>query len=713
MYPKRFHLGGALSLLILAMLILSISISGFTVRAISGNIDQQCSTVGGGYLNGIGAYEPTGQTFAPSQTSIVGFAIYIRSLNGAPTPMTARILSGGKGGTPIGSVNFDVPAGFNGGNYDWLAVQFTGGIQVTPGATYALDLTDNLASSGILWNTCADNYPGGTGYSSGSYGVSDYMFQEYSGDFAIGLAVTTFSTPQGTPASTTDSVTVTSVSGFNSPVSLSVSGAPAGVSTSFSTNPVTPPSGSSVSSVLTISVSGSVLAGSYAITIAGSSGPTSHSTAFALTVTPVATPDFSLSSTPGTLGISQGGGGSSTITVTSLNGFNSAVDLGASWVGSAPSNVVFSLPTPVTPPSGSTATSSLTVAASLTASTGTFTLRVTGSSGSLSHYVDVPVQVSPAATSTTVATTSTTVSTTVVPPPDFSINSSPASLSVASGATGTFTIIVGSLYGFSSPVSLSYSWVGTAPSGVSITLPGPITPPSGSTATSTLTVSTSTGASTGSFTLAVTGSSGSLTHAVNVGVAIGAKCLIATATYGSEVAPEVQLLRNFRDNSLMRTQAGSSFMIAFNTWYYSFSPSVATYVSGHSAERTVMKGVLYPLIGIMYVTSGIFSSTSSMPELATLLSGLFASCLIGAVYLGLPLTLIRIKIRRLRGVRSQQSFVRVLGVTLLVALGILVVGEFFASSLLLVVATSSIALSVLFLSAAITSSIISKRLNRI
>jgi hypothetical protein len=163
----------------------------------------------------------------------------------------------------------------------------------------------------------------------------------------------------------------------------------------------------------------------------------------------------------------------------------------------------------------------------------------------------------------------------------------------------------------------------------------------------------------------------------------------------------------------MRTEAGSNFMIAFNTWYYSFSPSVATYVSSHFAVRTVMKGVLYPAIGIFYLTSGIFSFTSGMPELATLLSGLFASALIGAFYLGLPLTLVRTKIRRLRGVRSQQSFVRVLGVALLVALGILVVGEFYASSLLLVVATSSIVLSVLFLSAAITSSIISKRLNRI
>jgi hypothetical protein len=81
------------------------------------------------------------------------------------------------------------------------------------------------------------------------------------------------------------------------------------------------------------------------------------------------------------------------------------------------------------------------------------------------------------------------------------------------------------------------------------------------------------------------------------------KCLIATATYGSELAPEVQLLRNFRDNSILKTSAGSNFMLAFNAWYYSFSPYVANYLNTHWVERTIMKGVLYPLVGMLYLTS--------------------------------------------------------------------------------------------------------------
>ena len=54
-------------------------------------------------------------------------------------------------------------------------------------------------------------------------------------------------------------------------------------------------------------------------------------------------------------------------------------------------------------------------------------------------------------------------------------------------------------------------------------------------------------------------------------------CLIATATYGSELAPQVQLLREIRDNTVLQTQSGTSFMTAFNQFYYSFSPAIADY----------------------------------------------------------------------------------------------------------------------------------------
>ena len=187
-------------------------------------------------------------------------------------------------------------------------------------------------------------------------------------------------------------------------------------------------------------------------------------------------------------------------------------------------------------------------------------------------------------------------------------------------------------------------------------------------------------------------------------------CLIATATFGSELAPEVQFLRDFRDNQILHTAVGSAFMIAFNAWYYSFSPNVAGYESNHLVERTVMKGVLYPLIGILKLSSMTFTAAGAFPELAATLSGLVATSLIGAFYLGLPLSLVRGKIRRLRGMRAQRTLERILALLLLGGLAVLGLGEILTSTTLLMASSATVALSMLFLSAAFTSDMIARRL---
>jgi len=189
-------------------------------------------------------------------------------------------------------------------------------------------------------------------------------------------------------------------------------------------------------------------------------------------------------------------------------------------------------------------------------------------------------------------------------------------------------------------------------------------------------------------------------------------CLIATATYGSELAPEVQLLRNFRDHSIMKTQAGSNFMVAFNAWYYSFSPLVASYLAMHSFERMIMKGVLYPLIGILYLTSVLHTASSGAPEFAVLVSGLLASSLIGTFYLGLPLSLLRAKVGRLRGLRAQRLLERTLVISLLGGIAALTLGEISSSPAVLLLSSSVIVLSTLFLSATWTSEMIVKLLQR-
>ena len=73
-------------------------------------------------------------------------------------------------------------------------------------------------------------------------------------------------------------------------------------------------------------------------------------------------------------------------------------------------------------------------------------------------------------------------------------------------------------------------------------------------------------------------------------------CLIATATYGSELAPQVQFLREIRDNTVLGTQSGASFMTAFNSFYYSFSPTVADWERQNPAFKETVKVAITPLL---------------------------------------------------------------------------------------------------------------------
>ena len=132
------------------------------------------------------------------------------------------------------------------------------------------------------------------------------------------------------------------------------------------------------------------------------------------------------------------------------------------------------------------------------------------------------------------------------------------------------------------------------------------------------------------------------------------KCIIATAAYGSELAPEVQLLRTFRDDVVMSTQSGRAFMNVFNAFYYSFSPQVANVISKKQILRNMVKASLYPLIGALSASASIQSVLAFNPEVATVMSGLVTAALVGLVYLLPPMFLIstpppwRLRTRRKR-----------------------------------------------------------------
>ena len=76
----------------------------------------------------------------------------------------------------------------------------------------------------------------------------------------------------------------------------------------------------------------------------------------------------------------------------------------------------------------------------------------------------------------------------------------------------------------------------------------------------------------------------------------GGGCLIATAAFGSELAPQVQLLREIRDDIVLQTKSGSIFMIGFNQFYYSFSPAVADYERENTTFKEAVKLTLTPLL---------------------------------------------------------------------------------------------------------------------
>jgi len=81
----------------------------------------------------------------------------------------------------------------------------------------------------------------------------------------------------------------------------------------------------------------------------------------------------------------------------------------------------------------------------------------------------------------------------------------------------------------------------------------------------------------------------------------GGGCLIATAAYGSEMAPQVQLLREIRDNQLMNTDSGISFMTGFNQLYYSFSPTIADMQRENPMFQEIVKIGITPLLSSLSI----------------------------------------------------------------------------------------------------------------
>jgi hypothetical protein len=202
-------------------------------------------------------------------------------------------------------------------------------------------------------------------------------------DFAISLSSSTVSEQAG-GATSQFSVSITGQNGFASSVSISLSGLPLGSTTSPS-SPFNVAAGTS--QAVTLTVPGQVAAGSFQLSVNGTSGALSHSAPLGLTVTPAA--DFSLSILPALLTVNPGGSAAQlSISIAGLNGFAKAASI--SFVG-LPAGTITQPPSPFMVAAGQN--QGVTLSAPLSAAAGIFGVGITATSGSLSHQTQIALTV--------------------------------------------------------------------------------------------------------------------------------------------------------------------------------------------------------------------------------------------------------------------------------------------------------------------------------
>ena len=294
---------------------------------------------------------------------------------------------------------------------------------------------------------------------------------------------------------------------------------------------------------------------------------------------------------------------------------------------------------PTTVSAATTTTSSVGAAATLVTTTYTFTssrfqltstkiysytLTSRSTSSTMTTTTTTPTQTIvtvstiPTTTSTTATSTSTIVETST-------LTTSMTSTSVITSTSLTKTTITAtstSIYPTVTVTLANTSFISTTLFSPTVTVTSIRTSLIPTTSTSTLVLTTTTTATTT--------------------VAITRPCVVASAAYGSELAPEVQFLREFRDGAVMSTFAGSQFMKIFNSFYYSFSPGLAQLAASSPWMSGIARAFVYPLIASLRLAESTSRTLPMSPEVAVLLTGLVASCLVGLVYASPALLLLRV-----------------------------------------------------------------------
>jgi len=200
--------------------------------------------------------------------------------------------------------------------------------------------------------------------------------------FGLTASTSAFTIPQG--GSGTSTITSTVINGFSSAIALTATGLPSGVTVTFSPTSIT----GAGSSTATINVAATTAAGTYKITIVGTSASSTQSVSISLIVSDVY---FTIVSSPASLSIAEGKSGTATITTAPSIGFDSALTLSATGY---PIGVNVSLnPRTIKKPGSGTSTMTVKVGAKVKAGSYNITVNVTG--GGVSHTLAVPLTVTP------------------------------------------------------------------------------------------------------------------------------------------------------------------------------------------------------------------------------------------------------------------------------------------------------------------------------
>ncbi len=292
---------------------------------------------------------------------------------------------------------------------------------------------------------------------------------------------------------------------------------------------------------------------------------------------------------------------------------------------------------------------------------------------------------------------------------DFVITVSPPSQTFSPGITIVFELTISSIGGFSHTVILDIDGL---PTGSTATFDPPfIVPPS----SSILQIQTSSDTPEGTYTLTIIGTGGGKTHSISSKISSAKSgCLIATATYGSELSPEVSFLRGFRDNIVTSTYAGSMFMRSFNAFYYSFSPVIANLISENPFFKNIVKHSLYPLIASLRIAVEVYGLLGFNCEVGVITAGLVASFMIGVSYI-LPVLfcligiLIKFSALKITLKNRTRFFLKPIYLIWASSFFFIAFGEFLVNPYLMSFASSIMVLSTILMPTAITLWILSRK----